>query len=74
MTQKSLLMMTPSQDIIELGAYRAKQLTNLTKSMCCGQAQIDNLLDGEGRLYSMKTDIGRKKIIFCLNSIGAFRG
>jgi hypothetical protein len=50
MTQKSLLMMTPSQDIIELGAYKAKQLTNLTKSMCCGRVQIDNLLDGEGRL------------------------
>jgi hypothetical protein len=66
-------MMTPSQDIIELGAYRAKQLTNLTKSMCCGQAQIDNLLDGEGRLYSMKTDIGRKKFIVYLNLVSAFR-
>ena len=73
MTQKSLLMMTPSQDIIELGAYRAKQLTNLTKSMCCGQAQIDNLLDGEGRLYSMKTDIGRKEFIVYLNLVSAFR-
>ena len=47
MTQNSLLMTTLSQAIMELGAYRAKQST---KSMCCGRAQVDHLLDGEGRL------------------------
>jgi hypothetical protein len=66
-------MMTAARALSKLGACRAKQLTNLTKSMCFGRGQIDNLLDGQGRLYSMKTDIGRKEFIVYLNLVSAFR-